>query len=317
MKETLVTKGDGYFWLDVLNPSAVELERLALTYGLPATAVQDCLDVEHLPKYERIGGLSFAILRAYDEGCQHEADTVYELTRKIAIFRTDSFLISIHRTEHSYLAGLKQRWSVYVPPIEAVTPTAPALALIWSDLIYAIFNSYERPLDEAFNQLELLEMGVFEAQGAQPFEIKEGYFLKRKASVFKRMIRLTQDQLPKMTHEFAHDAHKTQDLRELADGYYFYSDELMEGANSLLNLYLSLASQRTNEASHRTNEVVRVLTIFSVFLLPLNVLTGIYGMNFEFMPELKWHLGYPMVLFSMVVVIAGIYLWFRRKGWLK
>lgn len=310
MEEKIVIKGNGYLWLDVLDPSPAELEQLAKTYSLPQTAVQDCMDAEHLPKYERLGALSFFIFRAYDESCVHEADTVQELTRKIAIFRSDAFLITIHRKEQPYLASVKQKWSMgsYVPN---------PLAQIWSDLVYGVFNSYERPIDEAFNALELLEMSVFEAQGAQPFEIKEGYFLKRKSSVFKRMLRVTQDLLPKMSIEFESGSHKQQDMRELAESYYFYSDELMESVNSLLNLYLSLASQRTNEASHRTNEVVRVLTIFSVFLLPLNVLTGIYGMNFDYMPELKWPIGYPLVLLTMIGVVIGIYLWFRRKGWLK
>ena len=89
-----------------------------------------------------------------------------------------------------------------------------------------------------------------------------------------------------------------------------FFDELMESVNSLLNLHLSMAS-------HRTNEVVRVLTIFSVFLLPLSLIASVYGMNFEHMPELKWTYGYPMVIGIMLAVTLGIFLWFRRKGWLK
>jgi magnesium transporter len=103
----------------------------------------------------------------------------------------------------------------------------------------------------------------------------------------------------------------------LAEGLYFHTDELAESINALLSLHLSLASQRTNEASQRTNEVMRVLTIFSVFLLPLNVITGIYGMNFEHMPELKWAWGYPFALVTMCTVMMVVYLWFRKRGWLK
>jgi magnesium transporter len=314
--ERIVFEAEGFHWLDVVDPSRVELEAIAKKYGLHPTSVQDCLDPEHLPKYERMENLGFVILRAYDEASPHDADTVQELTRKVALFWADAFLITVHRKEQPYLTQVQDRFKerCRVRPPKA---GEPPLVQLFGDLIRAVILSYEKPVDVALSQLELLEMGVFEARGAQPFEIREGYFLKRKAFVFKRMLRATLDLLPKMTAGLSLDPAQQQDLREGADSLHYYTDELTESVTSLLNLHISLASQRTNEASHRTNEVVRVLTIFSVFLLPLNLLTGIYGMNFDHMPELKWAFGYPMVLLTMVVVTGSIYLWFRRQGWLK
>jgi magnesium transporter len=82
-----------------------------------------------------------------------------------------------------------------------------------------------------------------------------------------------------------------------------------EDCSHLMNIYLSLAS-------HKTNEVMRVLTIFSAFFLPLTFIVGIYGMNFEFMPEIHKRLAYPIVWVGMLTIVALIYLWFRRKRWL-
>jgi magnesium transporter len=101
-----------------------------------------------------------------------------------------------------------------------------------------------------------------------------------------------------------------QDIRENAESMHAYADELLEEVNSLLSIQLALAS-------HRTNEVVRVLTVFSVFFLPLTFIVGIYGMNFDFMPELRQRWGYPAVMAGMGVVTLAIYLWFRRRGWLR
>jgi magnesium transporter len=85
---------------------------------------------------------------------------------------------------------------------------------------------------------------------------------------------------------------------------------MLDDANTLLTIQLSLAS-------HRTGEVMRVLTVFSVFFLPLTFVVGVYGMNFEFMPELHTRWGYPIVLAAMALVTLTIYLWFRRNGWLR
>ena len=93
-------------WLDVVSPTKDELVELARTYGLQHTAVKDCLDPEHLPKFEQFETHTFAIIRAFDEGSEETCGTVQELTRKIAIFSGPTFLITIHRTEQPWLAAL-------------------------------------------------------------------------------------------------------------------------------------------------------------------------------------------------------------------
>jgi magnesium transporter len=101
-----------------------------------------------------------------------------------------------------------------------------------------------------------------------------------------------------------------QDLRENAESMYSYAEELVEDVNNLLSIQLALAQ-------HRTSEVVRVLTVFSVFFLPLTFIVGIYGMNFDFMPELRQRWGYPAILVGMGLVTLAIYTWFRHRGWLR
>ena len=86
-------------------------------------------------------------------------------------------------------------------------------------------------------------------------------------------------------------------------------DQINEQINNLLSLYLSISAQRTNE-------VIRVLTIFSVFFMPLTFIVGIYGMNFKVMPEIDWQYGYAYAIVLMVAVTIAIYSWFKRKGWL-
>jgi magnesium transporter len=108
-----------------------------------------------------------------------------------------------------------------------------------------------------------------------------------------------------------------QDAREEAERIYFYADELVESITDLVTLHVSVESKSANESGLRTNEVMRFLTVFSALFLPLNFIASVYGMNFHHMPELDHPYGYYFVLTLMSIVGASIFLYFRRKGWLR
>lgn len=306
------TTDSGFTWIDVVDPTRDELEGLAKQYGLHDTSVDDVLDPEHLPKFERFDNVRFIILRAYNTKASPHCDTVEEMTRKIALFSSENFLVSVHRMDWPFFQKLRDGWDLKLK--SSVGPVGP---LLLSDILEEAFLSYEKPIDNGLTQLEQFEMGIFNAPNSKPFMIEDGYYLKRQAFVYKRILRYTHDVLTKIS--VVSDPKVStyyQDLRETLDSIYFYADELVESVNSLLNLHISLSSQRTNEASHRANEIMRVLTIFSIFFLPLNFLAGIYGMNFHYMPELSHPMGYPTLIGIMVLIAFVIFLWIRRKGWL-
>lgn len=99
------------------------------------------------------------------------------------------------------------------------------------------------------------------------------------------------------------------DLLERLERYLALTEALRDTSNDVLNTHISLAS-------HRTNEVMRILTIFSVFFLPLTFIVGVYGMNFVYMPEIKWGHGYPFTWVLMIGITVRIYILFKRKKWL-
>lgn len=97
-----------------------------------------------------------------------------------------------------------------------------------------------------------------------------------------------------------------QDIKDQLLYLILIFDEMTDDANSLLNTYLSVNAQKSND-------VMRLLTIFSAFFLPLTFIAGIYGMNFDHMPELKHPIGYFATLGFMLGIALIIFLWFRRK----
>ena len=296
-----VYEADGFTWVDVTAPSPEELKELATRFGLPASVVEDCLDAEHLPKYERFAESVFLILRVYDPAAPKAAGTVQDLTRKIAIFLRSDAGLTIHRADLAVVEAVRDRFSG--PGADRCTAIALMSALVNQGL-----DSYDKPLQQAEDDIDRFEEGLFRPDTPDP-PLEQIHVLKRRVSLIKRMIWQTQGVILRMTPTGERMQPVYQDMKENAESYHFWADQLHEDLNNLLSIHVTMAS-------HRTNEVMRVLTVFSAFFLPLTFIVGVYGMNFLFMPELKTRWGYPAVLLLMLLVCLAIFLWFRRRGWL-
>lgn len=300
-----MNKGHEFDWFDIVSPTPEELEEIAESKGLHPTSVRACLDPEHLPKHEKIEDLVFLILRAYDEATSPYGRSIQELTRKIAVFYGPRFLITIHRQEQPFLVSLKAKWKN-----KASSKIIKNSSQLIEELLRAVISSYEVPYTSLEERLDLLESQTFSSDRSN-FEAREAYQLIRTAAIIKRMLRSCIDVVDKIDGIIPKQSRPYfLNLKEDGERLYLKVGDLVENVNRILQLQISLASQRTNE-------VMRVLTIFSVFFMPLNLITGIYGMNFEHMPELRKVWAYPFVLFAMAIIALMIYFWFRWQGWLQ
>lgn len=305
---TEIALKDQALWLDVVEPSPEDLHKLSSKYSLHQTSVEDCLDPEHLPKIERFQNFTFLILRAYDQNCPAGADSIQEMTRKVAIFVGEKVILSLHRKDQPFLAQLRDKF-------KALGDQATVKQVL-SDLMVETVMTFEKPVDQAFVNLENLETGVFRSgKQAQDF-LEDAYYLKRTASIIRRLIRLSLDVQNRAVHVMG-ESPFFQDAREEAERLYFYADELVESITDLVDLHVSVETKRANESGLKTNEVMRFLTVFSALFLPLNFIASVYGMNFEHMPELSHPYGYYTVLSLMILLGGGIFVWFYGKGWLK
>ncbi|MCS6905389.1 MAG: CorA family divalent cation transporter [Bacteroidia bacterium] len=304
IREIYRAPDDSFRWINIINPEPSELERLAQEYELHETSVEDCLTPNHLPKIEKIGDIVFTIIRPYDEQASRHADTVFDLTRKISIFCGNNFLITIHRGELPFFELFIKYW---LKTAEAEERNSWA---ILGMLLDSVAMTYQQPLEDFDRTLDMYEDRIFEHKSI-PFTFRQIHILKRRAIVIKKMLRMTAEITRKIEQKVSrgHDPFY-QNIREEIQNLYFLADGIVENCNNLLNIYLSIST-------HRTNEIIRFLTVFSVFFMPLTFIVGIYGMNFENMPELKHPYGYPAVMILMALISLGIYLYFRAKGWLR
>ncbi|MGB0525097.1 MAG: CorA family divalent cation transporter [Flammeovirgaceae bacterium] len=293
---------ENFEWLDVINPSQEDFDLLTEQYQLHPAAVKDCLSPLHLPKCEQIGHALFIILRYRDEAAGKEADDLRKLTNKVAVFVSEEFFITIHRRSEPFLEGLKDKWRNYQQVND------PTLRHLFNDFVHTIIYTFDTAMQEDTEQLDDYEKRIFEGEKGADI-IRDLYIVKRRSSIFKRILFLTKGTLMEIQKYDNSEDPFSQDLSDSCETLFFFADGLHENVNNLLNLHLSLAS-------HRTNEVMGVLTIFSVFFLPLTFIVGLYGMNFKYMPELEFELGYPIAIMIMLVITVLAYLWFKRKGWL-
>lgn len=291
----------GVTWIDVTAPSREDLIELGEAHGLHHMSVEDVLDPAHLPKFERIDEAVFVILRAFAP--DREGTAVQDMTRKVAVYTRGNVLITIHRREVPVIGRLER----HDPLTHAHGTCSPSCLMV--ALVHEVLNSYDQPLQAAETTLDRFDAAVFDRETMTP-PLRAIHRLKGQVSLIRRLLWLTIGVVQKLSSPADRAGPLFQDLRESAETSHFYADRILESANDLLSTHLAVAS-------HRTNQVVRILTLFSAFFLPLTFLAGVYGMNFAWMPELRVQYGYPAVLVLMSAIAAAVYFWFRRRGWLR
>jgi len=310
MMEVLLSKGKPPvpLWIDVTNPSPEELFGLAENYQLHPALVQDCLEPNHLPKHELHGDTTFLIVRLYDEGCGQREDSVQAMTRKLALFLGENFFISIHRRDSTLIQQIAAKHTKDKTPV--------FLQVLLLEILMAAVETYHRPLEQMEVMLHEFETNILKnKEGMENWE--EVFRTKCKLTTIKRILWHTLNTVQKFIPFSEANLPLRQDLRERIENLQFFVDGLLDDLNSLLNIQLSLATHRATETSNKTNEILKVLAVFSAFFLPLSFIVGIYGMNFENMPELKHPHGYFWIWGVLVSTFVGIYVWFVRKGWIR
>jgi magnesium transporter len=252
--------------------------------------VHDSVQFGHLPKYEKTDDYHFLILRGYTASSGQRLTTIPELSNKIAFFFNEQRLITIHRAPFEFL--------------DSITPKQTNVdSLLWN-IISELINTYETPGQWLNGRMDVMERIIF-LKDSRKVSIEELYYLKSQVRVIKKLLVLTQHTLMNLDLEKGNRS-IAQDVKDRLVSLVLTFDEISEDAHQLMNTYLSVAAQRNND-------VMRLLTIFSAFFLPLTFIVGVYGMNFDYFPELKWESGYFYVWSVMIGISVFIFIWFKRK----
>jgi magnesium transporter len=295
-------------WINVDGLADLGVVRaLAEKYRLHPLAVEDVLHVPQRPKvqaYEEDGGYQarlFIIARELQlrEGQLH--------TEQVSLFVGHRTVLTFQETPGDVWNPIRQRIRT------------PGSALRQNDASFLAYSLIDAIVDEAFpilehfgDRLEDLEDVVL--QRPSPDVIQEIHRLKRELLLVRRAMWPMREVLSKMQrdpHECFSDVTRTymRDVYDHAVQAIDIVETYREVAGGLTETYMTAISVRMNE-------VMKLLTIIGTIFIPLTFLAGVYGMNFEHLPEFKWRLGYPMFWLVSLATALGMLGWFRRRGWL-
>lgn len=277
-------------WLDLTKPNQEVLKMVAESNQLDPILLTDSLQHGHLPKIEHLKDYTFLILRAYSGTASGTLTSVEKLSNKIAFFIKKDKVITFHRANFPFLENFS---SDYETPMELVL-----------DIANEMVNTFVQPVESQSAKMDELENLIF-LKTENSISLENLYFQRTKARISKKLLMISQNVIGQIVVEESLKT-KHQDIKDTLINSILLYDEINEDANNLLNTYLSLTARKSNDT-------MKLLTVFSVFFLPLTFIAGIYGMNFDDMPELRWEMGYFFTLGLMVVISVFIYFWFKRK----
>ena len=290
-------------WIDIEGEEEAEVEELLETrFGFHELAAEDSFSANTLPKHDPFPGYGFFVFRAIDINLiEHGVKT-----NKLSVFLSQGYLFTIHTDPMVSVDTIWQR-----------LPQDPRLIGAGCDfLLHSILDVL---VDLHFPLLDEIEEMVDEVQeiifkNPNPQLLDELLHIKKDLNTLRRYSapqRELFNQISRSDSAFIQREHLIY-FRDLYDHMFRISESIdveRDQVAATMEAYLSVLA-------NRTNEIMKVLTVFSAIMLPLNLIAAIYGMNFAHMPELGWRFGYAMALGIMAFVALLMLFYFASKGWI-
>ena len=291
-------------WIDMDKPTEADDRILLEVFKFHPLVVEDCRAERHHPKAEEFPDYVYFIMH----GVTAETDTEHFHTIELDFFLGSNYVVTYHHEEFRSINNIKQK--VRASPVTCQRGAAFLLYQILDQLV----DYYTPVLDDFDERITRLEDDIFTLKNPDNSILEEIQNLKRS---ILRLRRISQKQL-NILYRMSHGEFKMVDdsMRPFFRDIYDHLVRITDLAENYRDLIGGALDSYLSVVSNRTNDIMKVLTIFSAIMLPLTVIAGVYGMNFEHMPELKQEYGYFTVLGLMVLVAVSLVLFFWRKGWI-
>ncbi|MBC2901665.1 magnesium and cobalt transport protein CorA [Streptomyces cupreus] len=301
--------GDGFVWLGLHEPTDQEFAGIAELFELHPLAVEDAIEAHQRPKLERYDETLFAVFKTvcYVEHEELTATSEVVNTGEIMVFTGHDFVITVRHGRHGSLGPLREE--LESEPEQLAKGPAAVLHAIADHVV----DDYLSVTDSVQADIDQVETDVFAEAGARvdPGRI---YQLKRELLELKRAVAPLTRPLEELTTRPIRvvDPEIQAYFRDVTDHLLRVKEQIAsfdELLNSILQAHLA-------QVTVAQNEDMRKITAWAALVAVPTMVCGVYGMNFEHMPELHWKFGYPLVIGAIAVACLTLYRGFRRNGWL-
>jgi magnesium transporter len=293
-------QADGAFvWVGLFEPTAEEFEAMRREFALHPLAVEDALGAHERPKLERYGDMTFVVLKT----AQYLDDTEEVRFGQVMVFAGESFVITVRHGLNNDLREVRER--VESDPEALRRGTTGALHAI----VDAVVDAYEPVVAGLQTDVDQVEQELFGDGGGSAVTVRI-YRLGRQVLGFSRAV----GPLVAPVEHLARVA--GPDMGSYFRDVYDHLVRVNQQVEAMHELLANMLQANLTQVSVRQNEDMRKISAWVAILAVPTMIAGIYGMNFEHMPELKWELGYPAVLLVIAVACSFLYVRFKRAGWL-
>lgn len=297
---------DAYVWVGLHEPAAPEVEWLADVFGLHPLAVEDAIKAHQRPKVERYGDSLFVVLKTVAFVDQNENPANGEIigTGEIMVFVGSDFVVTVRHGRHCPLVEVRER----MESEPKLLRRGPA-GVLHSIADYVV-DKYLQVADQMQAELEEVETAVFTEVSSR--DINRIYQFKREMLELKRAVGPLLAPLNALPQRRMIPSEMRDYFRDVGD-HLSRVVEQVQATNELSDSILQAALARSNTLA---NEDMRKISSWVAIISVPTMIAGIYGMNFEHMPELDFVFGYPLVIGIMILTCTLLHRAFRRNGWL-
>ena len=287
-------------WIDVEAPTQEDLNFLHERYNINTLLLEDTIDPNHLPKFEQDNGVKFFLMRENTELERTNLNTISDISTKLGIFLFQNMIITVHRMKNRSIYEFKKE--ILLPEHESITTDKIALKLALK-----VMKSFDEESQNLMETMDNIENEIFLKTTNNSNQIRRLYKLKRKSGLNARILNISTDWIDKFKTLNLSDT-EVSDLKDKHKDVIADFEHLNAQVTNLISMFLAMSDQKANQ-------VMKVLAIYSMYFFPITFIAGIYGMNFENMPELQQPLGYFLTLGLMGFITLLTFIYVRRKRW--
>jgi len=291
-----------FVWIGLYEPTEEEFDSLRREFGLHPLAVEDAIHAHQRPKLEVYNEMVFLVLKT---ARYVDPTEVIELG-EVLVFLGEDFLITVRHGEASSLTPVRERLDA--DPRRLKHGPSSALHAILDQIV----DDYQPAMEGLETDIDEVEEQLFSGERVNPAE--RIYRLQREVLGFRKATAPLVDPIDKLAR-----GHYAQIHPEIRDYFRDVNDHLIrvrEQLDAMRDLLSGSLQANLAQVAVRQNDDVRMISAWVAIIAVPTAIAGIYGMNFEHMPELRWEFGYPAALLAMLIICTALYRYFKKVGWL-